>query len=502
VRAIRFEGAVLISPRELEQAFASHLGSEMTYPQLQALTAAVTRYYAQRGFLARAVLPPQEIKDGVVVLRIVEGKLGKIMLKNNSERIPADWVRQLFDHYVGGSEFVKMIPLGEAISILNDQPGLKAGTELVRGTGEGYVDVAVDLAEKPLLNGSLAFNNQASRATGEYQAQGALSLNNLSGNLDAASLLMTSTHGTTFARADYNLPVGASGLRLSLNASNLRYRVTLAELAALNPNGSAATYGIGITYPAVRENEFVLTVTANADTKSLIDRTTAGETSNRDVQVTALGVNGWFIPSPDTPLGGGITSFGATLSAGTSHQQNATALAADSGARQIEGGFTKLGYTLGHLRQLPGNWSLNASLRGQFAGKNLDSTERFSLGGPGGIRAYPVGEGAGDEGWLLSLNFQRPLADGLSATLFLDTGGITVNRKVYAGWNATDTRLGNRYELTGIGAGLDWRLAANTLLNATLAAPLGSNPGRDANNRNADSRDNHPRLWLSLNAQF
>jgi hemolysin activation/secretion protein len=56
---------------------------------------------------------------------------------------------------------------------------------------------------------------------------------------------------------------------------------------------------------------------------------------------------------------------------------------------------------------LPGGFTLYASFSGQRASKNLDSSEEFFLGGPNGVRAYPQGEGAGDEGWLSRLELRH-----------------------------------------------------------------------------------------------
>ena len=39
----------------------------------------------------------------------------------------------------------------------------------------------------------------------------------------------------------------------------------------------------------------------------------------------------------------------------------------------------------------------------QLSSKNLDSSEKFTLGGIGGVEAYPSGEASGDEGRKISL---------------------------------------------------------------------------------------------------
>lgn len=502
VKGFRYQGATLIAVSELDQLLAPYLGKELSLKQLHALAATITSFYGDHGYIARTVLPPQEIKDGIVTFRIIEGKRGGLSFRQNGNRVPLDWVKGLIDNRLGANPYLDLNQLGEAAAILNEQPGMEAEIELLPGQREGEVGLNVLIKEKPLVSTTLGVSNQAPRATGEYQAQGSVTFNNLSGNLDAASLLAVATEGSAYARGDYSLPVGMSGLRVGANASALHYRVTQADLSALDPNGTATTFGLGASYPLIRRHDQMFTLTASADSKKLVDNTTAGETSNRKAQITNLGIYGWLMPASDQFLGGGKTTVGAAIGFGSSHQHNAGALAADDLTRRVEGNFTKLDYTFGHLRPLNKDWTFDATLHGQFADKNLDSTERFSLGGPWGIRAYPVGEGTGDEGWLLNVNFRRRLSEGTAATLFLDTGGVTVNHNVYAGWNAGLPQLKNNYQLSGVGAGLDWHILNNALLNATLATPLGSNPGRDANNNDVDGRNSSLRFWLSLNAQF
>ena len=195
-------------------------------------------------------------------------------------------------------------------------------------------------------------------------------------------------------------------------------------------------------------------------------------------------------------------SFGAVYTRGNSDQRNALALASDSVTRRIQGDFSKLSYKLGWLSKLPQSWSLNANLRGQLAGDNLDSSEQFSLGGVNGIRAYPTGEGSGDEGWLASLNLGKKFSDTLSAHLFYDAGSIRQHHDTWANWNASNPGLSNTYSLKGAGAGLDWRISPAVLLSASVAKPIGDNPGANAEDHNVDGERNKTRAWLKLSAEF
>jgi hemolysin activation/secretion protein len=60
------------------------------------------------------------------------------------------------------------------------------------------------------------------------------------------------------------------------------------------------------------------------------------------------------------------------------------------------GRFAKKNFEFRRLQKITDNSNLLLALQGQMASKNLMSAEKFSLGGPGGVRAYPTGEGLGD----------------------------------------------------------------------------------------------------------
>lgn len=502
VLGFRIEGSLLIPEAELVGRLKGVVGLELSFSQLQDIATSLSDYYALRGYLARVILPPQDIKDGIVRFKVVEGRRGSLRIDNKGQRIDTARVQRMIERRMAGGAGMSVDALGEALNIINDQPGIAAKASLAPGKGEGEIDVVVSANEKPLTTFGFSANNQGSRGTGEFQAGASISLANPSGAFDAASLLVNSSRGSTYARADYSLAVGNSGLRLGVNASDLTYHLTQSSFAALQANGTARTVGAIASYPIVHREAFRLGLVGSLDQKNLVDRTIAGETGNREVTVAGLALNAYVIGSRDTALGESISSFGLSISSGQSDQRNGAARIADSTTRQIQGSFARIGYSAGHLRSLGSELTLNVSLRGQFASKNLDSTERFSLGGPYGVRAYPVGESIGDEGWIGSVSLAHKASDTLMLNVFLDSGSVTLNRNLYANWNAANPNLPNRYLLSGIGAGLDWRLHPQALLTLSIATPIGSNPGRDLNNLNVDGRRNGTRGWVGLNAQF
>jgi len=123
----------------------------------------------------------------------------------------------------------------------------------------------------------------------------------------------------------------------------------------------------------------------------------------------------------------------------------------------------------------------------QRASKNLDSSEKFVLGGVYGIRAYPQGEAAGDQGWLASLELRQALMPGWQGSVFYDAGGVDINRQPFIAGD-------NKRRLSGYGIGLAASFDAFSV-SATLAWRGGSAaPTSD--------RDKSPRLWLQGNWRF
>lgn len=500
LKGFRFTGVVLIPESRLQAQVSIFLNNTVNFAILEAIAQQLTGYYLEQGYLARVVVPEQDVKDGIVEMRIIEGVRGSLDLDNRGQRIDSARVSAFIDQRLPQGTPMSMKRLEEAIAILNEQPGVEAGTSLKPGAREGDVGVVVSLADKPLLTGTAGINSNGGRTSGRMQAQGSLTLNNPTGHFDAASALVNLSEGKTFLRADYSLAVGASGLRVGVNASHLEYKIIEDSLKPLDLKGAATTYGLATSYPLTRTRDLNLSLIGSHDVKELIDRSGAVETGNRRVNVTNLGLGGYV----QHQLGSlpALTRFGASVSFGRSDQRNAGALAVDNVTRQSNRGFTKFGYSLSNLAELNAQWSYNVALSGQFAGDNLDSTERMSLGGPAALRAYPTGEATGDEGWLVNLNLRRSFGNTLAATFFYDLGGITLNHSTWANWSAGNPNLPNRYTLSGLGVALDWRFTPAALLSAIFAVPVGSNPGRDANNLNTDGRKNDARVWLSLNAQF
>ena len=197
----------------------------------------------------------------------------------------------------------------------------------------------------------------------------------------------------------------------------------------------------------------------------------------------------------DNFAGGGLTSFFVSVSGGSVDIRTPAARAADAVGARSNGRYGKLRFDVTRLQRVTDLVSLYGSFTGQLASKNLDPSEQMVLGGMGGIRAYPQGEGYGDHGYLASLE-ARLLLVGLSAHVpgqvhllgFVDTGHITINENPwYAGSNSRT--------LSSVGVGATWEDPGDFSVRAYYARKLGSERAMSAPDRSG-------RFWIQLIKYF
>ena len=77
LKRITFEGNRRYSSAELEAVVASYLNRPISLPEIEDAANLVAQYYRARGWLARVLVPPQQVNQGVVTLKVVEAVMGE-----------------------------------------------------------------------------------------------------------------------------------------------------------------------------------------------------------------------------------------------------------------------------------------------------------------------------------------------------------------------------------------------------------------------------------------
>lgn len=514
VSKITVTGMTVVTQAELGKILAGYEGKTLTFVDLNQLTGDISKYYRDRGYLlARAYLPKQEIKDGKLEVAVLEGRIDKVEVNlDEAKRLRKAQVEKLIAD-LKKEAVAKDSKLERGLMLINDLPGVNVTSTLTPGASVGAADLLLKVKEDRLFTGSVDLDNFGNRYTGSYRAGGSLNVNDLSGYGDQLSLrAQTSGSGLLLGRIGYSLPVGGLGTKVGVSYSNMEYELRK-ELKVLGYEGDADVFGVYAAHPIIRSRKANLYGTFGYDYKQMEDEGLGQTINDRQVDVATLGLNGdWR----DGIGGGAVNSAGLSLSLGNLDIQDAQAKAGDAWVPGIpplpgprtDGNYNKIRYNLGRMQYLTPSLSGYFQLQGQFASGNLDSSEKFSLGGPYAVRAYPQGEAAADEALLVNveLRWDLPLSTqyGIPQLVFFYDFGrvLKLNDEPWSGWQGGNTALNNSYSIDGAGLGFNLTKADSYALRAIYARKIRDNAGRDANGNDSDNRDDDNRFWLQMVKQF
>lgn len=466
-------------------------GTQLTLGELHVMASRITAYYRERGyFVARAYLPAQDVSNHIVSIAVVEGSYGKVSLNNHSNL--SDGIALGLLAGLDSGDAITLKPLESRLLLLSDVPGVKVSSSLVPGLLPGSTDLIVDVAPGRRVTGLVDVDNAGNPYTGEIRLGATVNLNNLAGRGDVFSLrAVTSGSGLRYGRASYQMLFGR--VTAGVAYSRLEYQLGK-QFEPLGANGTAEIASLFGSVPIIRSRRSNLYFGAAYEEKRFDDRIDLFPADGRlaRIGVATVSLYGNHI---DELGGGGSTSFLASLSAGSLDIRTPAALAADAASARSNGSYQKLLLRLSRVQRITDSLSLYAGLTAQLASKNLDPSEKLVLGGMDGIRAYPQGEGFGDEGVMLDVEARQRLA-GISERVpgdvhllaFVDAGRVTIDKNPwYAGANTRN--------LSGAGVGLSWADPGNFLVRAYYAFELGNEPAISAPDRSG-------RFWIQAVKYF
>lgn len=473
VNAFDIRGVTVFSPQRLKRVVERFVDMELNLYDLNRAADDLTRYYRDRGYaLARAYVPAQVVRDGVVRIEVVEGRIGAARF-SGIRRYDADFLAARLPNMTPGT-LVTTERLESDLLRLNELPGIDARVVLSPGSETGATDADVQIDEQ-LVSGSATISNFGRRDTGQNRVEVALAVNAPFGRGDRLTWSGITTQQTLvkYWKLGYSLPLGTEGMRLAFDASRTSYDVA-GQFANLGIAGAMKTAQVELIAPLKR---------TRGDSRTL----TLGVRRSHSSQL-ALGV-----PIVESQL----RLFSAVYAATLVHADASITYASirlDSNFRKNTNGtdqdkvFARYDLDVNHVAPFSKQWDLY--LRGNvvFSRHTLPDTEKFSLGGPASVRGFRPSEVRGDSGWLATMELRRPfqLADVMGQLRFFGDGGKVVY-KLPGYKDSTD-------DLTSVGIGATLFFGKHFTLSADLAAPTGSSRAA------GDGRGN--RAWIGLYARF
>ena len=478
INSVLFSGNTVFSQAELAAVVAPAMGKAYDLAGIYALADQVSEFYRSKGFVFASVFVPENgLEDGKLLLQVVEGRFGQISARDVERNTRREKAAQRYLSPLKSGEVIEQSKLERQMLMLGDLPGVAVTPVMKPGKTVGTGDLEATIERTPRIHGQVNLSNHGNRYTGYHQARAIANIDSpfLFGDQLSASL-MSSDERLKSGSLNYSLPLGANGLRANVGYSYTDYRLGR-EFANLAASGRSQITNIGLSYPLIRSRNSNISVSTQAQHKRFFDeQKTTATTQSRGSDSGTLRLN-----------------FDHLDRTGIIYGQVAYTLGRFSSGDPLDlaktnGNFSYVSADLVRLQRLRERLSVFARVSGQKALNNLDSSESFTLGGPFAVRAYPTGEGTGDEGAFSQVELRYQTTANVVPFVFFDAGSVRLERD--------RTALGkNGRTLSGAGVGVRSQYKAWSLESTIARRLVGGEP-------QSDIRDGQYTGWLSVGYAF
>ncbi|MFH1495301.1 MAG: ShlB/FhaC/HecB family hemolysin secretion/activation protein [Pseudomonadota bacterium] len=447
VRGITLEGYSPEFADDLRQIVSAYEHRVLSSDDLQRLRHELTLYYVERGYInSGAVLPDQEVTDGTVAIRIIEGRLNQIEVSGNV-RLKPGYISQRIE--LGAVPPLNVNELQQRLQLLQ-QGGLieRVNAELLPGVvlGESALKVAVKEALPYQIVAS--FSNHRSPSVGAYRPELYGVHHNVSGRGDTAEGRYGFSSGLDDYLLGYALPLNARDTTLSLRYSKSDSSVVEEPFANLDIQSQTITKSIGLSHPLrktlAETLALDLTYERRASNTSLLGvpfSFSAGIPDGKSEEDVWRFSQSWLSRSPDQ-----VVALRSTISSGST---NALPRSGNIGPEKHF--LTWLGQ-FQWARRMANHTQLIARLDVQATGNALLPMDKFGLGGANSVRGYRENQLLRDKGYVASVEYRIPvLADENGVSQWQIAPFVDYGR----GWNA-DGSIAIPDSISSGGVGLLW----------------------------------------------
>jgi hemolysin activation/secretion protein len=492
VNKIKVVGSTVFGAQDLAPITQPLEGRNVTLEELRNAADAISQLYIKKGYItSRAVLVNQTITNGVVEIRVIEGRLEKIEVEG-TRRLNQTYVSSRIQRAV--TTPLNSTKLEEQLRLLQLDPLFKkVEGSLSAGSTIDQSILTVRVAEAPTFAPGVSFDNYSPSSVGAERFGVSLDIRNPTGYGDilSASYNRTFTGGVNLYNVSYRVPLNSLDGTLQFRFSGDTTRVTDSAFEVLGIKGDSQIYEISFRQPIFKtfRREFALSLGFSVENKSEfffgipISATTGTENGESRTRVLRFGQD--FI-SRDTKGAWVVQSqfnFGLGVLDATLNDDPTP-----------DGRFFSWQGQVQRIQNLGKDNLLIIGGEIQLTPDSLFPSQQFFIGGGQLVRGYRQNARFGDNGFRFSTEARLPLFRSKSGTPifqiapFFDAGVV---------WNhpGNPNTLTDQTFLAGIGLGLLFEPIRGLNLRLDYGYPLINL--RDRGDNLQDSG-----FYFSLNYQF
>ncbi len=404
----RVLGNTQLAPREIESTLYPLLGPDKTFASIEEARATLEKYYHDHGLGTVYVdIPEQEVVDGIVRLRVTEGRLSRVRV--TGARYFGDRVILANLEEAKAGSVPNVTVLQQELAALNAQtPDRTVVPVLHAGETPGTVDLDLKVQDHLPLHGSVELNNAYTVDTKPLRLNASLSYDNVAQRGDSVSFQYQtapqSSSDIDVVAGTYVFKFGAGYPALAVYAVNTNSNV--AALGTLNVLGAGDIFGTRLVWPIVTTVARSDSVSIGVDYKKFRNtiNVTTGEVVPTNVDYLPFNLN----YSTTLTGGHGTTILASTLTWAVRGLVS-TAGAFESARKGAPTDFVYLRADATRLQELPFGFSAALQFDGQASSSPLIANEQFTAGGVASVRGYFESEELGDSGIRGSLELHTPM---------------------------------------------------------------------------------------------
>ena len=415
----RFEiaGNTLLPAAEVNAAVAPFTGKDRDFGDVQRALEALEAVFHAHGYKVLSVqLPEQELNRGVVMLNVVQTRIGRVAVSGNTVFDDANIRRSMPSLQPGRTPNLDQVSAN--LKMANENPARKIKLKLESAEADDEVDARLDVTDERAWKAMLNVDNTGTEATGKTHASVVLQHANLWGRDHVGSLQYTTTlekpSQVSVYGAGYHIPLYELGDSVDLFASysNVDSGSVAAGLFNLAVSGKGAVYGARYNQTLARRGDFDPRLIYGIDYKAYKnDVMFAGQNFGNDVTVHPLSVN--YVGALALPQGEADISLTLIHNiAGGNRGRSADFERVRSGAKAS---YSMLRFAGAYTRALPGDWQLRLLANGQLSRDALVPGEQFGAGGSTSVRGFDERELSTDSGAYANVELYTPNLCGQGA---------------------------------------------------------------------------------------
>jgi len=390
---------------DIEEAVYPYEGPGRSLSDVNAARDALQKIYQDKGYQSVVVeLPPQQVKDGVIYLQVVESKVGQVRVEGAKYYSPQhirDAVPALSEGTVPDFTVAQ-----QQLTDLNKSPDRQVIPVLKPGALPQTVDIDLKVDDHSPVHGSLEVNNQQSADTSVLRSTAALSYSNLwqLGHVVSGSFLIAPQHPQDAEVYSFSYLAPLPDSRLSLLATMFHSNSNVASLGGSNVLGKGTSYGISAIYTLPSTSEYTQSASIEIDRKHFDENVSlAGQLSQTPLTYMPI----TFSYNGQLNRKSSQTSFEASVTT------NLRGVGSDPGAfdnkrYNATADFFYAKFDVNHTQDFSHDIQLNGHVSAQLANSPLVSSEQFAAGGINTVRGYLAAEDTADSGVIGSVELRSP----------------------------------------------------------------------------------------------